>query len=137
MTDIEIIQKTLSGAALSIQKIIGQKVEVSYRVVGNINIVTEKIINVVLQCTGFTMPEIKSKDRHEDLVRARQLMCYFLRICTPLYFSKIGHIIRRDHTTVMHSVQTIKDLIDTEYTDVTLLVEKIQNQLSNEIKADE
>lgn len=67
-------------------------------------------------CFGerLTPDEIKVNDRDGDLVFARQLIFYFAveNKCGTLEW--IGSKYKRDHATVLHSVKTIKNYIDTD-----------------------
>lgn len=70
------------------------------------------------------------KTRERRIVEARQIAMYFLRGFTNLSLKEIGAMFGgRDHTTAIHSIQTVKDLMytDKEY---RKKVEKLANQIS-------
>ena len=64
---------------------------------------------------GVTVELLKDKTRKKEVVTARQVAMYFAKHHTSHTLKTIGfHFGGRDHTTVMHSVQTVSDLVDTD-----------------------
>ena len=58
---------------------------------------------------------LKDKTRKKEVVTARQVAMYFAKHHTAHTLKTIGfHFGGRDHTTVMHSVQTVSDLVDSD-----------------------
>jgi chromosomal replication initiator protein len=58
---------------------------------------------------------LKDKTRKKEVVTARQVAMYFAKHHTSHTLKTIGfHFGGRDHTTVMHSVQTVSDLVDSD-----------------------
>jgi len=58
---------------------------------------------------------LKDKTRKKEVVTARQVAMYFAKHHTTHTLKNIGfHFGGRDHTTVMHSVQTVSDLVDSD-----------------------
>ena len=56
---------------------------------------------------------LKAKTRKKEVVQARQVAMYFVKECTTHSLKSIGHHFGgRDHTTVIHSVQLVSDLVD-------------------------
>lgn len=86
------------------------------------------IIDAVCRKFGVTEEELKSRVRKRRIVEARQVCMYLLKKKTKLTLKAIGDLFDRDHTTVMHSDQTVKDLmaIDKEY---KIAVEDIEEGL--------
>ncbi len=71
---------------------------------------------VVLEATsamfGFSVEELQSRSRQRPLVQARQIAMYVLRETTDLSFPAIAKAFGgRDHTTVMHAVDKIGNLM--------------------------
>ena len=56
---------------------------------------------------GFTVNEILDDNREMPLVEYRQIAMYLCRQHTALSYPDLGVLFRRDHTTVVHGVQTI------------------------------
>ena len=62
---------------------------------------------------GLPVDLLKDKTRKKEVVMPRQLAMYFAKELTPLSLKLIGHGFGgRDHTTVIHSVQVVSELID-------------------------
>lgn len=62
-----------------------------------------------------TVEALKAKTRKKEIVTARQVAMYFAKEFTSHSLKSIGyHFGGRDHSTVIHSVQTVSDLIDTD-----------------------
>ena len=65
----------------------------------------------------FSVPValLKDKTRKKEIVTARQVAMYFTKEHTNHSLKTIGyHFGGRDHATVIHSVQTVSDLIDSD-----------------------
>ena len=61
--------------------------------------------------------DLKDKTRKKEIVTARQIAMYFAKEYTNHSLKSIGyHFGGRDHSTVIHAVQTVNDLIDTDHT---------------------
>lgn len=67
-------------------------------------------------CFGekLTPDEVKVNDRDVELVYARQLIFYFARRYDCGTLKWIGERYGRDHATVMHSIKSIENYIDTD-----------------------
>ncbi len=58
---------------------------------------------------------LKSKTRKREIVVARQIGMYLTKEFTNLSLKSIGsHYGGRDHTTVIHAINTVNDLVDTD-----------------------
>ncbi|WP_226390955.1 chromosomal replication initiator protein DnaA [Penaeicola halotolerans] len=63
------------------------------------------------------LKDLKDKTRKKEIVTARQIAMYFAKEYTNHSLKSIGyHFGGRDHSTVIHAVQTVNDLIDTDHT---------------------
>ncbi|RZS94518.1 chromosomal replication initiator protein DnaA [Cecembia calidifontis] len=59
--------------------------------------------------------DLKAKTRKKEIVTARQVAMYFSKEFTNHSLKSIGyHFGGRDHSTVIHAVQTVNDLMDTD-----------------------
>ncbi|MDQ3393224.1 MAG: chromosomal replication initiator protein DnaA [Bacteroidota bacterium] len=59
--------------------------------------------------------EMKDKTRKKEIVIARQVAMYFAKEYTNLSLKSIGyHFGGRDHSTVIHAVQSVNDMIETD-----------------------
>lgn len=62
-----------------------------------------------------SIDQLKDKTRKKEIVIARQLAMYFSKDYTNLSLKSIGnHFGNRDHSTVIHAVQTVSDLCETD-----------------------
>ncbi len=58
--------------------------------------------------------DLKDKTRKKEIVIARQVAMYFSKEYTNHSLKSIGyHFGGRDHSTVIHAVQSVNDMIDT------------------------
>ncbi|GAA4319946.1 chromosomal replication initiator protein DnaA [Compostibacter hankyongensis] len=68
-------------------------------------------------CDYFSVPydKVLQKTRKREIVQARQITMFLAKQFTKNSLKTIGeHFGGRDHTTVIHSCQTVKDLMDTD-----------------------
>jgi chromosomal replication initiator protein len=80
------------------------------------NIETEVDVDYIQKCVAeyfcTTVADIKDKTRKKEIVLARQVAMYFAKELTNLSLKTIGyHFGNRDHSTVIHAIQMINDLI--------------------------
>lgn len=62
-----------------------------------------------------SIDQLKDKTRKKEIVMARQMAMYFSKEYTNLSLKSIGyHFGGRDHSTVIHAVQTVNDQYDTD-----------------------
>lgn len=80
----------------------------------DLNYNTDIVIKSVSDYYNLNESELKKKDRHWHIRTARQVCMYLLKRNTTMSLVAIGKLFKRDHTTVIHSVQKVKDLLDTE-----------------------
>ncbi|MCS6990664.1 MAG: chromosomal replication initiator protein DnaA [Chitinophagales bacterium] len=87
-------------------------------------------------CDYFNVPQekLREKTRKRHIVQARQLSMYLAKLYTKNSLKTIGkHFGGRDHSTVIHSCQAVRDLMDTDkdFRDAVAEIEKkIQLSLS-------
>ena len=81
-------------------------------------------------CPFFRADTIKKRNRKREIVLARQTAMLLIRKQTPLSLKSIGELFGKDHTTVIHSIQTLKDLMSVD-NQVAEDITFINNQLNN------
>ncbi len=90
----------------------------------------ETIQKMVCEQLDVPYNQLMAKTRKREIVQARQISMYLAKSFTKNSLKTIGeHFGGRDHTTVIHSCQTVKDLMDTDVLFkeiVTELVQKVQ-----------
>ena len=73
------------------------------------------IINVVCEWYGTTAEALKNRRRIRGIVEPRQICMFLLRRYSNLSLKEIGMKFGGfDHTTVIHSSDTVQDLMDTD-----------------------
>lgn len=87
-----------------------------------------KIIDYVLSYFNITHEQLIQKTRKRDVVHRRQVMMYLLSKNTGLTYVKIGAILGMDHTSVIHSIKQLKDLMYSD-PDIKEEIEKLQESI--------
>ena len=95
----------------------------------NTVITPELIIDIVADHFNISVQDISSKKKSQDIVVPRQIAMYLCRKFTEISLQELGHILgKRDHSTVMHSVEKIQNEIDTNESTrniVNVIIKKI------------
>lgn len=95
-------------------------------------ITPEKIITTVCDYFVLSVDVVKSKSRAKEHVYARHVIFYFLRKHTNMTLKSSGALFNRDHTTVIHGLDNLRDIMDTEpvvRSEVELLETTIKNAI--------
>jgi len=75
----------------------------------------EVIQMMVCEYLNIPYDKLLEKTRKREVVQARQITMYLAKMFTKNSLKTIGdHFGGRDHTTVIHSCQTVRDLMDTD-----------------------
>lgn len=75
----------------------------------------DTIIESVTEHFKVRVPDLKGKSRLREIVLPRQIAMYLAKELTNLSLKSIGyHFGGRDHSTVIHAIQTVNDLMDTD-----------------------
>lgn len=76
-----------------------------------------RILAATAEAFGVSIADLEGPSRRQPLARARQVAMYVCRELTDLSLPKIGKLFGgRDHTTVLHGVNTVGNLITTDET---------------------
>ncbi len=76
------------------------------------HVTVARIVAVICDYYGVIPSELKGKSRRHPIVRYRQIAGYLAKELTKQSYPEIGRRLGgRDHSTVIHSVQKIGDLI--------------------------
>ena len=98
---------------------------------GSRRITPKMILDATADMFGHPVEELCGKSRSRPLVQARQVGMYVFRELTDFSYPAIGRVFGdRDHTTVMHAVEKITQLMKERrpiYDQVTALIVKIRN----------
>ncbi len=132
--------RELEGALIAIlaQSTLNKKeidIELAKRVMKNFVKTAAKEMTIEniqkLVCSYFSMPydRLLAKTRRREVVQARQITMYLAKKFTKSSLKNIGqHFGGFDHTTVIHSCQTVENLMDTD-TSYKEQVQEIQHKL--------
>ena len=76
---------------------------------------TGRILGATAESFGVSIADLESPSRRQPLARGRQVAMYLCRELTDLSLPKIGALFGgRDHTTVLHGINTVKRLMQTD-----------------------
>ncbi|MCJ7447956.1 MAG: hypothetical protein MUO72_09695 [Bacteroidales bacterium] len=89
----------------------------------------EDIKKVIFRELMISEDKAGGKTRKGEMVFARQLCWYFGVNYTILSLSKLGRNFNRDHSTVINGVKTIQNYIDTNYKEISKLINYLKNLL--------
>ncbi|NLL92595.1 MAG: chromosomal replication initiator protein DnaA [Clostridiales bacterium] len=77
-------------------------------------ITPELIIETVADHFGISVSDISSKKKSQDIVFPRQIAMFLCRQLTECSLQSVGHLLgKKDHTTVMHSINKVQNEIET------------------------
>jgi len=74
----------------------------------------EQIIEIVADFFHLQAKVLKMKSRKREVVTARQLAMFFAKKYTKKSLTEIGLAFSKDHSTVVHSIKTVKNLYETD-----------------------
>ena len=102
---------------------------------GEVESLNEQQVNammkVVCKLTQVDWSELKGKSRKREINDIRQTSMWILRKGTSLSFANIGAIFNRHHATVLHAVESVNNMIETDSM-YRGQVEQILNHIDNE-----
>jgi hypothetical protein len=71
----------------------------------------ENLLSVISFVSGVPEDEIRGQNRARGLVLCRHAYYYIARQNMGLKLTEIGEVFGSDHTTVIHGIQKVKDMI--------------------------
>jgi len=81
------------------------------------NITPKDVVDIVADYYSLNPAIIYEKTRKKEVVRPRQIIMYLLRTDVGISYPTIGESLGgRDHTTVIHSCDRVKKMIEDDYT---------------------
>jgi chromosomal replication initiation ATPase DnaA len=91
----------------------------------------ENVVDAVCMVTGLTFFEITEHTRKQEIVKARQLICFYANhYSNRTHLSIAQDLGYNDHTTSIAGSNKIKDLIETGEPSVIKWVSQINKQLN-------
>lgn len=74
------------------------------------------VLEAVVNTTDIPAYQLMSKSRKKEIAMGRHLFCHMARIFTNCSLTVIGEFLgSRDYTTVINSIRTAQNMIDTDY----------------------
>lgn len=95
----------------------------------------QKVLDVINDYFDTTTDMLIKKCRKREIVWPRQVAMYFMAYFTQMPLKGIGIIFNKDHTTVIHAVQVVNDLQQSDILvkdQITLLTQKLEEYASVE-----
>lgn len=106
-----ITQATTSGDEITeelARRVLGERVKEKRS-----HVYADDVITTVCEFYQIKQTQLKGPKREASLVRARQVTMYLLKTELGLTYMEIGNVLGgRDHTTIMHGVEKIEQLVD-------------------------
>jgi chromosomal replication initiation ATPase DnaA len=97
----------------------------------HINIfIPDIVVNVGCEYFNVPLETLQGKCRKREFVMPRQIIMYLLVCYTDMTYLNIGKIFHKDHTTVIHSKDTIKDLMSVD-DDIREKIEDLKKEIAN------
>lgn len=84
----------------------------------------ELILSDAAILCGVSVDEVQSKTQRIEIVRARQLAWYILHKKYGWSYNTIARCTKRDHTTIIHGINKINDLM-LMHSDVRHIVDEL------------
>ena len=75
----------------------------------------DKLVKIICKNRNITEQDLMSKSRLHSLVMSRHEFCYLARNKTNLSLTMIGTLIGKNHATVLHSIKTWGNLLETDF----------------------
>ena len=102
------IQMNHYEARMDLERISEEEEEVYARPVGMARLVIES----VCVSNGVSLADMVSKTRKSHIKNVRHIACWIAYKSCKVTYSKIGEIINRDHTTIIHSIKFCNSSIE-------------------------
>ena len=68
----------------------------------------EEIVALASRSYSVSLEELRGRSRRRRVVRPRQIAMYLCRLYTDASLKEIGQLFRRDHTTVLHAIESVE-----------------------------
>ena len=95
------------------------------------------VMEAVVEVTGVPPYQVIGKSRMKEIAMARHLFCYLARLHTNASQFAIGEFLGgRHHSTVIHSIGTSNDMLDTNYEVFGDMVNQCNNVIAAKWKQD-
>lgn len=92
-------------------------------------ITIDTIIDIVAEHFGITRADILSKKRNAEIAQPRQIVMYLCRDVLDLPYKSIGKSLGRDHSTVMHGIQSVEDAMS-QYPEMQRTIDILKKKIN-------
>ncbi|MCR4924939.1 MAG: chromosomal replication initiator protein DnaA [Clostridiales bacterium] len=101
--DLENVEPTIISAQRAIKDILSDNQPLPVTI--------DRVISEVSRTFGISSDDIRSKKQTSDIAKARQVTFYIISEITDLTLAAIGEEFGKDHTTVLYSINKVKDIM--------------------------
>jgi chromosomal replication initiation ATPase DnaA len=122
------VHQILYEASEKVSEVVGKRIRVycDGELANNI----ERLKDAICDYYNISFDQLIAKDRRHERVIARQLFSWF----GVKYFNysrvKIGMQLKRDHTSIVHSIVTVEDMIYVKDEEYIIDIDQIKESLS-------
>lgn len=94
-------------------------------------ITEQKVLNTIANYYNLSVTQITGKIKTANIVTARHIAIYLIRTLLNTPYKKIGELFsKRDHSTIMHSVEKVDELLKTD-TQLKTVVDELKKRLQS------
>lgn len=123
-----LIQQVLDEASLKISSITGKQSRVYYNHGSSNNL--QRLKDAICDLYSVSWNDLRGNSRLHDLVIARQLFSWFGVMHFNYQKIYLGAHLNRDHTTVIHSINRVQDMITTKEHEYMAGISELKKRLS-------
>lgn len=96
---------------------------------------TRVLAGIITDVCEVDWDDVVGTSRKGVLVISRHLYCYFAREYQKKKFVQISQLLNRDHTTVMHSVNIVKNMIEVSDELYMTYFSEIENRINKYLQS--
>lgn len=94
-------------------------------------ITEQKVLNTIANYYNLSVTQITGKIKTANIVTARHIAIYLIRTLLNTPYKKIGELFsKRDHSTIMHSVEKVEEMLKTD-TQLKTVVDELKKRLQS------
>ena len=94
-------------------------------------ITEQKVLNTIANYYNLSVTQITGKIKTANIVTARHIAIYLIRTLLNTPYKKIGELFsKRDHSTIMHSVEKVDEMLKAD-TQLKTVVDELKKRLQS------
>ena len=94
-------------------------------------ITEQKVLNTIANYYNLSVTQITGKIKTANIATARHIAIYLIRTLLNTPYKKIGELFsKRDHSTIMHSVEKVEEMLKTD-TQLKTVVDELKKRLQS------